>query len=306
MESRQTTAGRLRSSFFDMHLRVPFLEGRVLGLDAVSVGYGPLVYPGRQRPLPLRLAACSATSRIATAPRRSARSRTATPTNASPGGINRIAWQRGRPRPTPSAFGDDSGTTGSAPTSHRYALQNEEAERRGLTSGAPPDLRRAVAARDAAAAGLLPRRDAGLPAREQRPGARLRAPRSRHRRARRADRRRTAAGPASPTPDGRGLVFQRLNFIPLGWRISGNAHLSWNDLYRLDLEQRPIRPLTRGCRAHEPDVSPDGTQVACVVGTAGGARQLARRADRAAARRACWRRTRPGSPTRRRSRPTGS
>ena len=50
MESRQTTAGRLRSSFYDMHLRVPFLEGRVLGLDAVSVAYGPLVYPGGSVP----------------------------------------------------------------------------------------------------------------------------------------------------------------------------------------------------------------------------------------------------------------
>src|SRR6185437_10628456 len=36
MESRQTTAGRLRSSFYDMHLRVPFLEGRAFGLDQVT------------------------------------------------------------------------------------------------------------------------------------------------------------------------------------------------------------------------------------------------------------------------------
>src|SRR5262245_35334966 len=43
MESRQTTAGRLRSAFFDMHLRVPFLEGRELGLDSVSAG--PLAFP---------------------------------------------------------------------------------------------------------------------------------------------------------------------------------------------------------------------------------------------------------------------
>ena len=50
METRQTTAGRLRSSFYDMHLRVPFLEGRLLGLDAVSVGFGPLVYPGGSVP----------------------------------------------------------------------------------------------------------------------------------------------------------------------------------------------------------------------------------------------------------------
>jgi len=36
MESRQTTAGRLRSSFYDMHLRVPFLEGRLFRLDQIS------------------------------------------------------------------------------------------------------------------------------------------------------------------------------------------------------------------------------------------------------------------------------
>ena len=46
MESRHTTGGRLRNSFFDMHLRVPFLEGRAMGLDKVSVGLGPLAYPG--------------------------------------------------------------------------------------------------------------------------------------------------------------------------------------------------------------------------------------------------------------------
>src|SRR4030095_1575787 len=50
MESRHTTAGRLRSTFYDMHLRVPFLEGRVLDLDKVSVGYGALVYPGGSVP----------------------------------------------------------------------------------------------------------------------------------------------------------------------------------------------------------------------------------------------------------------
>ena len=43
METRQTTGGRLRSTIFDMELRVPFLEGRMLGLDAVS--NGPLVFP---------------------------------------------------------------------------------------------------------------------------------------------------------------------------------------------------------------------------------------------------------------------
>src|SRR5262249_60533280 len=39
----QTTPGRLRSTFFDMHLRVPLLEGRLLGLASVSAG--PLAFP---------------------------------------------------------------------------------------------------------------------------------------------------------------------------------------------------------------------------------------------------------------------
>ena len=53
MESRQTSGGRVRSSFFDMELRVPFLEGKMLGLDAVS--NGPLALPAGQRDLPLRV-----------------------------------------------------------------------------------------------------------------------------------------------------------------------------------------------------------------------------------------------------------
>src|SRR6478672_7156549 len=82
-------------------------------------------------------------------------------------------------------------------------------------------------------------------------------------------------GPASPTPDGRGFVFQRVNFLPLGWRISGFAHATWDDIYHYDLASRSVRPLTRGWRAHEPDVSPDGAQIACVVTVGERARQLA-------------------------------
>src|SRR5262245_47411413 len=85
-------------------------------------------------------------------------------------------------------------------------------------------------------------------------------------------------GPAAPTPDGRGLVFQRLTFIPLGWRIAGppqgSPYTSWNDIYHVDLASGAVRPLTRGYRAHEPDVSPDGTQVVCAL-SGERARQLA-------------------------------
>ena len=36
-----------------------------------------------------------------------------------------------------------------------------------------------------------------------------------------------------------------------------------------------LRPLTRGFRAHEPDVSPDGSQVVCAANLNNRARQLA-------------------------------
>ena len=131
MESRHTTAGRLRSSFYDMHLRVPFLEGRVLGLDAVSVGYGPLVYPGRQRPLPLRLEH---------APLRRGPLRPREGPRDLPPLRRRVHRRRhqpgrgagGRPR-LRQAFGDDLWDDWRRSASHRYALQKEEAERRGLT-----------------------------------------------------------------------------------------------------------------------------------------------------------------------------
>jgi Tol biopolymer transport system component len=70
---------------------------------------------------------------------------------------------------------------------------------------------------------------------------------------------------ATPTPDGRALIFQRTNFQALSRRISGYPHLVWDDLYRLDLDSGDVQELTRGQRAHEPDVSPDGKWVAYTV-----------------------------------------
>ena len=81
MESRQTTAGRLRSSFHDMHLRVPFLEERVLGLDAVTSGSVRSSTPAAASPT-CTAAACSL-YRDRSARPRSARSRSATRTSAS-------------------------------------------------------------------------------------------------------------------------------------------------------------------------------------------------------------------------------
>ena len=182
MESRQTTAGRLRSTFYDMHLRVPFLEGKVLALDAVSVGFGPLVYPGGSVPYLYGSSLLRyIEDRYGPEKVREISHRYADECIA--GGINRVAWQAlGRPYTTGSAA--TSGTTGAVPTSHSYALQKEEAERHGLTTARRLTFDAPAPRGTLAAAGLLPRRHADLPAREQRPAPRLRPPGPRHRRAR--------------------------------------------------------------------------------------------------------------------------
>ena len=148
--------------------------------------------------------------------------------------------------------------------SHRYALETEEADPARPHRGAAADHRRAGAARQAPRPLFF--RDGSLVYHRvnndeapgtcgstSRPASASCSPTSK------------AAGRPSPTPDGRALIFQRINYLPLAWRIAGDSHVNWNDLFRLDLESGAIRPLTRGYRAHEPDVSPDGSQIACVV-----------------------------------------
>jgi len=272
MESRQTSAGRLRSSFYDMHLRVPFLEGRTLGLDAVSVGYGPLVYPGGTVPYLYGSSILRyVEDRYGPEKVREISHRYAA--ECIPGGINRVGW-RALGRPYSSAFGEDIWNDWARASAHRYALQKEEAERHGLTES------RRLTYDAPAPRGTGPRpvffRDGTLVYQrennDQQPAYVRLDP---------ATGKRTplapsyGGGPASPTPDGRGLVFQRTTFIPLGWRISGSAHTSWTDIYHVDLASGSVRPLTRGHRSHEPDVSPDGTQVACVVSDGQRQRQLA-------------------------------
>ena len=271
METRQTTAGRLRSSFYDMHLRVPFLEGRLLGLDAVSVGFGPLVYPGGSVPY---LYGSSMLRYIEDryGPEKVREISHRYSDYCIAGGINRTAWAAiGRPYTNP--FGDDVWGDWSRSIAHRYTLQKEEAERRGLTTA------RRLTNDAPAPRGTLPRpiffRDGTLVYQrdnnDQGPAyVRLNLANGERDELLPAH----GGGPAAPTPDGRGFVFQRINFIPLGWRISGYAHTSWTDIFHYDIASRTLRPLTRGYRAHEPDVSPDGTQVACVV-SGERARQLA-------------------------------
>jgi hypothetical protein len=262
METRQTTAGRLRSSFFDMHLRVPFLEGTLLDLDKVSVGYGPLVYPGGTVPYLYGSSILRyVEDRYGPAKIREISHRYAD--QCLPGGINRIASQAVG-RPYTSAFGADLWHDWRQSMSHRFALEREEAERHRLTTA------RRLTFEAPAPRGTGPRpiffRDGTLVYQrennDQEPAyVRLDIRTGAHEKLAAAH----GGGPATPTPDGRGLVFQRVTLIPLGWRIAGFDYTSWTDIYYLDLAGGSVRPLTRGYRAHEPDVSPDGTQVVCAL-----------------------------------------
>src|SRR6185369_6976513 len=157
--------------------------------------------------------------------------------------------------------------------SHRYALQAEEVRRRGaseaqrLTFEAPGPRGDGLTPRFFPDGTVLYHRSStdGAPA-----YVRLDLATGQKRELAQA----YGAGLAVPTPDGRALILHRLSFIPLRWRISGFSHLGWNDLYRLDLETGELRELTHARRADEPDVSADGTRIACTVGVQG-KRQLA-------------------------------
>ena len=136
--------------------------------------------------------------------------------------------------------------------------------------------------------------------------ARLRPPDRRDRSARARWRHAYGGGPA--VADARraraGLPAPQLHPARLA-HLRQRAHRLERPLPPSTSTAASVRPLTRGYRAHEPDVSPDGTQVACVVARRARAPARAgpdrrRRAARARARR------RPASPTRRRFRPTAA
>ena len=292
MESRQTTAGRLRSSFYDMHLRVPFLEGRAVRPRS---DLRPSPTPTRRgRPPTSTARACSATSRTATARTRSARSRTATPTPASRAGstgprsqaVGRGYVGRLRRRPLRRLAPLDRPPLRAARPRRRRGGRSPPPRR--LTWDAP------VAAQRGAGRALLPRRHAGLPPQQQRPVARLRPPRS-------GDRARTASiadmqggGPAAPTPDGQALIFQRLNFLPLAAAASrATRDLAWNDLFRLDVAQRHDPAADpRRCARTSPTSRPTASRSpACWWGPARGSWRWCRSR---AARRASSCRARPG------------
>jgi hypothetical protein len=271
MESRLTTAGRLRSSFQNMHLRVPFMDGRLMGLDSISVVGGPLWYPRGSVPY-LYGASILRYMEDRYGPGKLREISHRYGDECIAGGINRVATEA-LGQPYTDRVGAGVWEDWKRSMSHRYALEFEEAGRRGLT------VSRRLTTDAPSPRGTLPRplffRDGSLVYNrlnnDQVP-AYVRLDIATTKTTALADA--FGGGPAAPTPDGRGLVFQRTNFIPLPWRIDGSPFADWTDLYHLDLENDTVRPLTRGYRAHEPDVSPDGSQVACAANL-GAARQLA-------------------------------
>jgi WD40-like Beta Propeller Repeat len=269
METRQTTAGRLRNAIFDMELRVPFLEGRALGLDGVS--NGPLAFPNgtaaylygsnvlkyfedRYGPEKLREISHRYGDSII------------------PGAMNRVAAQtvgKGYAGVWAPGVWEDWQRS----TAHRFALETDEARRHGLSD----ERRLTFEAPGPRGDGFTPRffRDGTLvyhrTNNDQSPAYVRLDPATGLQRVLVEVQ---GGGTATPTPDGRALVYTRLNLVPLRWRISGASNLTWNDLYVLDLATGEQRQLTNARRADEPDVSPDGTLVACTIGRPG-TRQLA-------------------------------
>ena len=269
LESRHTTAGRLRSSFYNMHLRVPFLEGHVFGLDAVS--NRPLAFPHGTVPY-LYGSSMLRYLEDRYGPEKLREISHRYGDECIAGGLNRVT-ARAVGRGYAEIAGDGLWEDWKRSMSHRYALEAEEASRRGLTTArrlttdAPGPRGEGPGPRFFPDGTLLYHR-ASLDASP----AYVRLDPVSGTRSQIVDIH--GAGRGSPTPDGRGLVFQQLNFLPLAWRISGSAQVAWNDLFYLDLRSKAVHPLTRGYRAHEPDVSPDGKEIVCAVG-ATGVRQLA-------------------------------
>jgi Tol biopolymer transport system component len=260
MESRYTTAGRLRSSLFDMHLRVPILEGRLHDLAAIS--NVPLAFPYGTVPY---LYGSSLLQYIEDrfGPDKVAEMSHRYGGTLIPGGFNRVAWRSVGERYL------QIWEAWKAALERKYSLQSEEARRRGLTQ----TTRLTHEGFPSTSHGLAPRwfrNGRGLLFHSASPVA---APAyvlldpATGRREKLAEL--YSVGVASPTPDGRTLVFQQTNFQALPRRISGSPHVDWDDLFRLNLENGEVSQLTHARRAHEPDVSPDGRQIACTVGAIG-------------------------------------
>ncbi len=269
-ESRVTTAGRIRSSIYDMYLRSAVLEDRFLDIDAVS--NGPLAFPYGEaaylygshflKYLEQRFGS----EKLAEISHRYAR-------RLIPFGLNRVARE---------VYGqrfDQLWDDWHASLRRHYTVTVDAVTRAGITPARRLTFDGEGPIGGSPGPGIAPRyfsdgrgvvmlRENGT----QRPAYVLLDPRTGHTRELFEAH---SAGAAAPTFDGRGLVFQQVAPKPLPRRIGGGDAAGWDDLFRVDLASGKVQRLTFGQRAHQPDVSRDGHTIVCTVGSTPGTQQLA-------------------------------
>ncbi len=247
-ETELTAAGRLRSSVWDMYLRMDALEGRLLRLDQISNDvdrwpHGNVWY----------LYGSYFMQHIARAHGAQAIARMIDDyaNDVIPYGLNRLA-RRATGRTFTELYADFLEALRA-----RYAAQARAIRAAGLVEGTRithhgeeaktprflPDGRVIYFAGDNRSLGALRTLDA-------RTGTRLET---------RAEV--TGIAAPAPHPDGRHVVYSALD-----------AHrdlYAFNDLFSLDLTTGERERLTHGARAQEPDVSPDGRYVVYTINSAG-------------------------------------
>jgi hypothetical protein len=269
-ESRVTTGGRIRSSLYNMYLRTAVLENQFHDISAVS--NGPLAFP-RGEAAYLYGSHFLQYLEDRFGPEKLTEMSHRYGSRLLPFGLNRVARE---------VYGerfDQLWDDWHESLKRRYTVQADEVRRRGLTATTRLTFDGDGPVGGVPSPGLSPR---FLP--NGRSVVYIRQTATQRPAYVELDVNTGAAhevfeayggGAASPTPDGRGLVFQQIAAMPLPRRIGGADFASWEDLFYLDLKSRRVQRLTNGQRTHQPDVSPDGKRIACTVGSASGSHLLA-------------------------------
>lgn len=258
-ESRHSSGGRMRSSLFDMYLRMDALEHRLLRLDQMSSG--PVRFPFGQIPY---LYGSRFIGFIAAQYGEGALRR-----------IGRIYGRQSVPFGLQRAFRRVTGEGLDAlyarfldSLRRRYGAQRDAAMARGLQTGDPLTEHSVVARSprylpDGRIVHYVSDGHSRQQLRIVGGGELSRA---------------TGETWIAPHPDGRHLVLS----MPAPVRDIYTLH----DLFLLDTHTGQMRRLTRGMRAQAPDVSPDGTHVAFVTQRNGTSHlEIAQLADIAGTRR---------------------
>lgn len=248
VETELTSAGRLRSSIWDMYLRMDALEDRVLRLDQISNdvdrwphGNAWYLYGSYFMQYVARKHGAGAIASMIDD----------YANDVIPYGLNRMA-RRATGRTFTELYADFV-----AELRTRYAAQAEAIRASGLVEG----VRITHHGEDARTPRFLPGGRVVYFAGDNRSLAALRT----------LDARTGAGvetlvplsgiGAAAPHPDGRQLVYSALD--------THRDLYAFNDLFVLDLESEETTRLTDGARAQEPDVSPDGRRLAYTINSAG-------------------------------------